>query len=89
MLSSHLPALTAQSTTLTFWQRLPLGAKVFARTKTLRFLLLTNIVVAGGTAIVLVNSVVYVKGVFDLDNAAVAVTLACYGAGSLIEAPRV
>lgn len=62
---------------------------MFARTKTLRFLLLTNIVVAGGTAIVLVNSVVYVKGVFDLDNAAVAVTLACYGAGSLIVAANV
>jgi hypothetical protein len=41
---------------------------VFARTPTLRFLMLTNIVVAAGTAIVLVNSVVYARGVFGLGD---------------------
>jgi MFS family permease len=76
----------------TFWQRLPAGAVVFARTPTLRFLLFTNVVVAAGTAVVLVNSVVYVKGIFGLGDAALAVTLGAYGAGSLIVAvciPRI
>lgn len=70
----------------TFWQRLPSGVLVFARTPTLRFLLFTNVVVAAGTAVVLVNSVVYVKSVFGLGDAALAVTLGAYGAGSLLVA---
>lgn len=59
---------------------------IFARTRTLQFLLLTNVVVAAGTALVLVNSVVYARSVFGLDDAALAITLASYGAGSLIVA---
>ncbi|PZT98949.1 MFS transporter [Microbacterium sp. MMO-10] len=89
VLASRLPARTDEESGLTFWQRLPLGVQVFARTKTLRFLLLTNVVVAAGTAIVLVNSVVYAKGLFGLDDAALAVTLACYGIGSLLVALNV
>lgn len=89
VLASRLPSRVDEPRPTTFWQRLPLGAKVFARTDTLRFLLLTNIVVAAGTAIVLVNSVVYAKGLFGLDAAALAITLACYGVGSLIVALNV
>ncbi|MGO1315450.1 MAG: MFS transporter [Cellulomonadaceae bacterium] len=70
----------------TFWQRLTAGVRVFTRTPTLRFVLLTNVVVAAGTAIVLVNSVVYARGVFQLDDAALALALGCYGLGSLIVA---
>jgi MFS family permease len=84
VLASRLPAHVDDGTTLTFWQRLPLGLKVFARTRTLRFLMLTNVVVAAGTAIVLVNSVVYARSVFDMDAAALAVALASYGVGSLL-----
>lgn len=84
VLLSQLPVQAAEGPTMTFWQRLPLGAKVFVRTPTLRFLMLTNIVVAAGTAIVLVNSVVYARGVFHLGDAALALALACYGVGSLI-----
>ncbi|MEI3866400.1 MFS transporter [Microbacterium sp. CCNWLW134] len=76
----------------TFWERLPAGVLVFARTPTLRFLIFTNVVVAAGTAVVLVNSVVYVKSVFGLGDAALAVTLGAYGAGSLLVAvsiPRI
>lgn len=91
VLASRLPARVheADAVTLTFWQRLPLGVTVFARTRTLRFLMLTNLVVAAGTAIVLVNSVVYARSVFGLDDAAVAITLACYGVGSLVVALNV
>ena len=86
VLSSRLPNRNGDAPALSFWQRLPLGAKVFARTSTLRFLLLTNVVVAAGTAIVLVNSVVYARAVFGLGEEALAVALACYGIGSLVVA---
>lgn len=89
VLSSRLPAPTQESVTSTFWQRLPLGLQVFARTRTLRFLMLTNIAVAAGTAIVLVNTVVYTRGVLRLDDSGLALTLAAYGVGSLIVALNV
>ncbi|MFE7195058.1 MFS transporter [Microbacterium oxydans] len=89
VLLSRLPARTDDGAALPFWQRLPLGAKVFIRTPTLRFLMLTNIAVAAGTAIVLVNSVVYARGVFGLGDQALALALACYGIGSLVVAVNI
>lgn len=86
VLLSRLPARTDDGAALPFWQRLPLGANVFIRTPTLRFLMLTNIAVAAGTAIVLVNSVVYARGVFGLGDQPLALALACYGIGSLVVA---
>jgi MFS family permease len=84
--TAKLPPAENDRPTDTFWHRLPLGARVFARTPSLRFVLLTNVVVAAGTAIVLVNSVVYARGVFGLDDSALAWALGCYGAGSLVVA---
>ena len=89
VLASRLPARADELSTRTFWQRLPLGLTIFARTTTLQFLLVSNVVAAAGTAIVLVNSVVYVRSVFGLDDAAVAITLASYGMGSLVVAVNV
>lgn len=92
VLIASIPAHLGEPATSTFWERLPIGANVFARTPSLRFLLVTNVVVAAGTALVLVNSVVYAKGVFGLGDAALAVTLGAYGAGSLVVAvsiPRI
>jgi MFS family permease len=86
VLISAIPPHPADESTSTFWQRLPMGAKVFITTPSLRFLLFTNVVVAAGTALVLVNSVVYAKGVFELGDSALAVTLGAYGAGSLLVA---
>ncbi|WP_435527857.1 MFS transporter [Microbacterium aurantiacum] len=86
VLVSRLPARPDDGPAMRFWQRLPAGAKVFVRTPTLRFLMLTNIVVAAGTAIVLVNSVVYARGVFQRGDAALALALACFGIGSLVVA---
>ncbi|MDO8383938.1 MAG: MFS transporter [Microbacterium sp.] len=86
VLLTALPARSDVGPGMSFWQRLPLGAKVFARTPTLRFLMLTNVVVAAGTAIVLVNTVVYARGIFRLDDAALALALGCYGVGSLVVA---
>lgn len=89
VLIARLPPQSSDAATSTFWQRLPVGAKVFARTPSLRFVLFTNIVVAAATALVLVNSVVYAKSVLDLDDAAVAVTLGAYGMGSLLIAVNI
>lgn len=83
---TRLPGRSAGSVPLTFWQRLPIGVKIIARTPTLRFLLLTNAVVATGTAIVMVNSVVYARSAFKLGDTALTLLLACYGGGSLLVA---
>lgn len=87
VLACRLPAAEASGDG--FWSRLPTGIRVFARTPALRFLMLANVVVAAGTAIVLVNSVVYARAVFRLDDAALALALGCYGVGSLAAALRV
>ncbi|MEH3130915.1 MAG: MFS transporter [Mycolicibacterium neoaurum] len=55
---------------------------MFARSE-LRALLAMNLAVAAATALVLVNTVVYVRGLQGGDDADVAVTLAAYGAGSM------
>ncbi|MFV0375138.1 MFS transporter [Microbacterium sp.] len=83
VLVTRLRAAPTAEQTLTFWQRLPLGVQVFARTPTLRFLLWANVAVAAATALVLVDSVVYARGLLGLDDAALATTLAAYGLGSL------
>ena len=71
------------------WHRTTLGVRIFARTPSLRFLMAMNLVVGAGTALVLVNTVVYARDVFALDNSSLAVALACYGAGSLTVALNV
>ncbi|WP_294944647.1 MFS transporter [uncultured Microbacterium sp.] len=86
VLTTTLPNPERDSTSTTFWQRLPMGLRVFLRTPSLRFLMLANVVVGAGTALVLVNSVVYVRATFHLDDAALALTVGAYGAGSLLTA---
>ncbi|CAO1654134.1 MFS transporter [Salinibacterium sp. NYA9b] len=89
VVATALPRHPLDQESGTFWQRLPAGALVFFRTPSLRFLMLTNVVVAAGTALVLVNSVVYAKGIFELNDAALAIALGAYGVGSLIVAVNV
>lgn len=92
VVATRLPARPVDPAPPTLWQRLPLGVSIFARTRTLRFLMITNVVVAAGTAIVLVDSVVYARSVFGLDDTALALALACYGLGSLavaLNVPRI
>jgi MFS family permease len=86
VVTAKLPARESTTTSDTFWQRLPTGVRVFLRTPSLRFVMATNLVVGAGTAIVLVNSVVYVKATFHYDDSALALTLGAYGLGSLVTA---
>ncbi|MFI7008386.1 MFS transporter [Streptomyces sp. NPDC050145] len=68
------------------------GTRLFLRLPCLRSLLALNLAVACASALVTVNSVVYVKGVFGLSAGSLSLALGCYGAGSMTVAlvlPRV
>jgi MFS family permease len=69
-----------------FAERLTAGARVFWRRRDLRALLALDVVVAAGTAMVVVNSVVYAQGMLGRDQTSVAILLAAYGAGSMVVA---
>lgn len=74
------------------WHRSTLGARIFWRNRLLRSLLALNLVVAAPTALVLVNTVVYVRDVLNRTDTDLALALACFGIGSMIvalSAPRV
>ncbi|TFD76747.1 MFS transporter, partial [Cryobacterium sp. Sr8] len=72
--------------------RLTRGVRVFWRTPPLRALLAMNLVVAASTAMVIVNTVILVQNSLGRSQVDFAITLACYGLGSMIVAlalPRV
>lgn len=74
------------------WHRTTLGARIFWRNRRLRSLLALNLVVAAPTALVLVNTVVYVRDVLHRPDTDLALALACFGVGSMLvalSAPRV
>ena len=88
-----LPRVTASAGPETsLWHRTTLGARIFWRNRRLRSLLALNLVVAAPTALVLVNTVVYVRDVLHRPDADLALALACFGIGSMIvalSAPRI
>lgn len=86
VLATRLPAPQTASRGGSLLHRTTLGARIFFRVPSLRGLLALNLVVACGTALVLVNTVVYVRDIYGGTDAEVAVALACYGAGSMIVA---
>ena len=85
-----VPAASGPQSSL--WHRTTLGARIFWRNRRLRSLLALNLVVAAPTALVLVNTVVYVRDVLHRPDTDLALALACFGVGSMIvalSAPRV
>ena len=88
-----LPRLSAPAGPQTsLWHRTTLGTRIFWRNRRLRSLLALNLVVAAPTALVLVNTVVYVRDVLRRPDTDLALALACFGVGSMIvalSAPRV
>lgn len=88
-----LPRLSAPAGPQTsLWHRTTLGTRIFWRNRRLRSLLALNLVVAAPTALVLVNTVVYVRDVLHRPETDLALALACFGVGSMIvalSAPRV
>ncbi|MGP6174023.1 MFS transporter [Corynebacterium sp. A21] len=69
-----------------FAERLTRGVRVFWREPELRSLMGMNLVVAAATAMVIVNTIVLVRGDLDRSESDVALLLAAYGAGSMIVA---
>lgn len=82
----------ARSEAASFRERLTRGVRVMLRTAELRSLLVMNLVVATSTAMVIVKTVVVVRGSLDRSESDVALLLAAFGAGSMLVAlvvPRV
>ncbi|WP_416377514.1 MFS transporter [Arthrobacter sp. JZ12] len=86
VVTTRLPLTTTTASTGSLLHRTTLGTRIFLREPSLRGLVALNLVVASGTALVLVNTVVYVRDLAGGSNVHVALALACYGAGSMIVA---
>ena len=93
VLLTVLPRGEAQAgPAMSVWRRTTLGARIFWQNRRLRSLLALNLVVAAPTALVLVNTVVYVRDVLRRPDTDLALALACFGVGSMLVAvfaPRV
>jgi len=62
------------------------GMRIYLATPRLRGLLALNMAAAAGGALVIVNTVVIVKGWLGLGDGQVALALACFGGGSMLAA---
>ncbi|WP_173045187.1 MFS transporter [Bosea sp. ANAM02] len=92
VLSVILPVSPAKPSEGGIYNRTTRGSRIYLATPRLRGLLALNMAVAMGGALVIVNTVVIVKGRLGLDDKAVALALACFGGGSMLSAltlPRV
>ncbi len=69
-----------------FRDRVTRGAWIYLKTPRLRGLLAFNFAAAASGAFVLVNSVVLVRGVYDLPEAYLAHAMAAFGGGSMLAA---
>jgi predicted MFS family arabinose efflux permease len=78
-----IPETGAAKPTETFWRRTLSGSRIMISNPVLRALLSLNMVVATATALVVVNTVVFVHDVLHTSGEALAVMLACYGGGSM------
>ncbi|MCM3486923.1 MFS transporter [Kocuria rosea] len=74
---------TAAGAVGSVWHRTILGARIFFSTPRLRSVLALDLVVAAPTALVLVNTVVYVRDVLGRPGTDLAIALAAYGIGSM------
>jgi len=68
------------------YDRTTRGIRIYLATPRLRGLLAINMAVASVGAVVIVNTVVYVQGVFALGERQTALALACFGGGSMLVA---
>ena len=83
VISMVLPRTIPADRSLRLVDRMTLGARVMVASPVLRGLLALNMVVAAATALVVVNTVVYVRDLFGGSNIGVALALGCFGAGSM------
>lgn len=86
VVTTTLPALPAPQGAAPLTIRILAGARVMGSRPVLRGLLALNLVVAAGTGLVLVNTVVYVRELLGGSDTGVAIALGCFGAGSMLVA---
>ncbi|GAS99701.1 transporter [Mycolicibacterium canariasense] len=83
VLGTAIPRHPATGASAPLLSRISVGTRIMLRSRELRSLLAMNVVAASATGLVVVNTVVYVRGLLGGGNADVALLLACYGAGSM------
>ena len=92
VLSVRLPQAAVSERKGGIYDKTTRGLRIYLKTPRLRGLLALNLSVAAAGAMVIVNTVVIVRGVLGLPEDDVAVALACFGGGSMVAAlllPRV
>ncbi|MER6010416.1 MFS transporter [Streptomyces bluensis] len=80
------PAASTAPRTGSAYAKSASGTRLFLTVPRLRALLALNLAVAAASAMVTVNSVVYVRDVLELSAGAVPLALGAYGAGSMVVA---
>ncbi|MTE16192.1 MFS transporter [Nocardia aurantiaca] len=91
VVTTRLPRLAAPERPAPLLHRITEGARIMMNRPVLRGLLAMNMVVAAATALVIVNTVVYVRDQLGGSNTGVALALGCFGFGSMavaLSAPR-
>ena len=86
VLSVALPLAKGRVQAESAWTRTTRGIRTYLATPRLRGLLALNLVVAAAGAMVIVNTVVVVRSLLGLSDAATAVAFAAFGAGSMVAA---
>lgn len=86
VLSVTLPRSPAKSREGGIYARTTRGIRIFLKTPRLRGLLAVNLSAAAASAMVIVNTVVIVRGSFGFGQSQVALSLAAYGGGSMLAA---
>lgn len=84
--SVRLPSPAAAPERRSIYERTTRGTRIYLATPRLRGLLAVNAAVAAAGAMVFVNTVVMVQAGWGLDQSAVALALAAFGAGSMLAA---
>jgi predicted MFS family arabinose efflux permease len=90
--SVTLPQPRGGTVAAPFTKRVTRGARIYLATPRLRGMLALYLAVSAGGAMVIVNTVVRVKGTLELDDAMVALHFAAFGLGSIgvaLTLPRV
>ncbi|WP_458689287.1 MFS transporter [Nocardia tengchongensis] len=83
VVTTRLPRLATPEHPAPLPKRITAGAQIMMNRPVLRGLLAMNMVVAAATALVIVNTVVYVRDRLGGSNTGVALALACFGFGSM------
>lgn len=85
VLSVILPALSP-AVPRTVWERTTRGLRIYLATPRLRGLLALSLSVSAAGAMVIVNTIVIVRGHLNLGESEVALVLAAFGGGSMVAA---